>query len=738
MKKRHLASLAVCVQLLGAQLLASDIHVAAETGNVEQLRTLLSANPALVNEGDTAQSLPLHLAALNGHLEAVQLLIESGAGVSAPDREHTKPLTCACMRGHREVAEYLLGHGASVAERDDRGTTPLLAAAASGNLDLVRFLVEKGAVVSDRTNDGESALHNAAFARNAETIGYLLDAGLDVNDLNVDHQTPLLYASSRGRVEVIRLLVERGADLNIRDKDSISVLCVAAYQGRTESIETLLNLGANVNEAPNRWGMTPLLAAMWSNRMPAFELLIDRGAVVDKSAGANETVLHAAAESGKVEFAELLLAKGSDINAADDFGGSPLSRAAMWQPAMAFWLIERGANVNALNDTAASPLQAAAHGGDTALVKTLLEKGADPNWHGGGWEYPLHSAITGGHADVVGILLEAGANPNLRDEHLGATSLHKAALAGCLSMVEPLLSHGADIQARDTLGHTSIYYAERYGHGAITDLLKARGATLGSGEELVPPNNNLAQSVPTGEAVVWYLKNSGWAVRTNRHVLIFDYFASQPFPDEQSLANGRIIPDDLANEEVLIFSSHEHGDHYDSTMFAWRDQIPKITYIFGHQPPGRTGYEYMAPRTERTFGNVKVQTIRATDAGVGFLVEVDGVVIYHAGDHANGVVGLHAPYTDEIDYLAALGKSIDLAFMPISGCSLGTPESVKEGVYYALRKLQPKAFFPQHSMNAEFRLREFTDQARADGFTARMCPAQNSGDSFRFVPNQSL
>jgi ankyrin repeat protein/L-ascorbate metabolism protein UlaG (beta-lactamase superfamily) len=729
--KRLAVPLALVVYLCGVQSLASEIHQAAAAGNIEQLGALLNENPALVREPDTAQSLPLHLAALNGHIEAVRLLVEHGADVSAPDRERTTPLICACMRGHREVAEFLLGRGATVAERDDLGKTPLLAAVTSGNLDLVELLVEKGANVAERTNDNESTLHNAALGGNVEVVTYLLDAGLEVNDLNVDHQTPLFYASSRGRIDVIRLLVERGADLNIRDKDSVSALGAAAYQGRTGSIETLLNLGANVNEAPNRWGMSPLIAAMWSNRVPAFELLIDQGAVLDRSTGASQTVLHVAAESGKMDFAEVLLNKGSDINAADDFGWSPLGRAALWQPAMALWLIERGASVNALNDTVASPLQAAARGGDTSLVRMLLAKGADPNWHGGGWEYPLHPAITGGHAGVVGILLEAGANPNLRDEHLGATSLHKAVLAGCLSLVEPLLNHGADIQVLDTLGHTALYYAERYGHASIAGLLKARGATLSSGDELVPQNHNLAQPVPTGEAVVWYLKNSAWAVRTNQHVLILDYFASQPSPDQPSLANGRIIPSDLANEEVLVFSSHEHGDHYDSTIFAWRNQIPKIAYIFGHQPPDLTGYEYMAPRTERTFGNVKVQTIRATDAGVGFLVEVDGVVIYHAGDHANGVVGLHAPYTDEIDYLSSMGKSIDLAFMPISGCSLGTPESVKEGVYYALRKLQPKVFFPQHAMNAEFRLREFADQARADGFTTQTCAAQNPGDSFR-------
>ena len=89
---------------------------------------------------------------------------------------------------------------------------------------------------------------------------------------------------------------------------------------------------------------------------------------------------------------------------------------------------------------------------------------------------------------------------------------------------------------------------------------------------------------------------------------------------------------------------------------------------------------------------------RVIDLGSGTLIP--GMI---NGFARMGVVGGAAEYTDEIDYLAGLGKPIDLAFLPISGCSLGTPESVREGVYYALEKLQPSVFFPQHAGNASYR-----------------------------------
>lgn len=126
------------------------------------------------------------------------------------------------------------------------------------------------------------------------------------------------------------------------------------------------------------------------------------------------------------------------------------------------------------------------------------------------------------------------------------------------------------------------------------------------------------------------------------------------------------------------------------------------------------------------------------DAGVGYLIEVDGLTIFHAGDHANGEVGLHAEYTDEIDYLAGLGKSIDMAFLPITGCSLGNPESVREGVYYALEKLQPDLFFPQHGGTATYVYREFVDAAREAGFTVKAACAENGDDSFTYGSGGAL
>ena len=131
---------------------------------------------------------------------------------------------------------------------------------------------------------------------------------------------------------------------------------------------------------------------------------------------------------------------------------------------------------------------------------------------------------------------------------------------------------------------------------------------------------------------------------------------------------------------------------------------------------------------EKTFAGIEVTTIHSTDAGVGMVVEVDGVTIFHPGDHANGKIGLMEEFTDEIDFLAAKGIRPDICFMGIRGCSLGAPDEVKEGIYYTLETLNPRVFIPMHASAQGHVYREFI--ARLVLATKTRCLAIN----YRLAP----
>ena len=80
---------------------------------------------------------------------------------------------------------------------------------------------------------------------------------------------------------------------------------------------------------------------------------------------------------------------------------------------------------------------------------------------------------------------------------------------------------------------------------------------------------------------------------------------------------------------------------------------------------------------------MKISTIHSTDLDGAYLVEVDGLVLFHAGDHTNGKVdeGLLKEFTDEVDLIAAKDLPVDIMFAGIRGCSLGEPEQVLLAVH---------------------------------------------------------
>ena len=83
---------------------------AASVGCLAELQKLLKDHN--VNECDYDSRYPLHLAAEEGHLDAVKLLVQRGASVNVRDRWGTTPLKGALRNTHNDVADFLKDSGA--------------------------------------------------------------------------------------------------------------------------------------------------------------------------------------------------------------------------------------------------------------------------------------------------------------------------------------------------------------------------------------------------------------------------------------------------------------------------------------------------------------------------------------------------------------------------------------------------------------------------------------------------
>lgn len=101
-----------------------DVFAAAATGRVEDLRRALTSET--VNGYAFDGWTPLHLAAFFGHLEASRLLLDAGADVRAVSRNSLRntPLHAATAGKHSEVALVLLAGGADPSALDAGGFTP--------------------------------------------------------------------------------------------------------------------------------------------------------------------------------------------------------------------------------------------------------------------------------------------------------------------------------------------------------------------------------------------------------------------------------------------------------------------------------------------------------------------------------------------------------------------------------------------------------------------------------------
>ncbi len=134
---------------------------AIESGDIEQTEILLKqgANPNAEREWSGSA---LGMAATNGNLKLVQLLISHGANVNYCDQEGLTPLHWAAFRDLEETCEisrFLLDCGARPNATDPDGRTPLmLAVAYKENVDLVKLLLERGADATLTRRDGKRAL----------------------------------------------------------------------------------------------------------------------------------------------------------------------------------------------------------------------------------------------------------------------------------------------------------------------------------------------------------------------------------------------------------------------------------------------------------------------------------------------------------------------------------------------------------------------------------------------------
>jgi len=142
--------------------------LAVTKGDLEEMNWLLEKKKlngeALVDvnmknrSGDTA----LIIAASNGNLDAVQMLIQyakiNNKDINSTDLKGNTALIRAAQKGHFDVVEELLAEKASINSSGQQKITALMAAAEEGHIRTVKLLLKNRAKVSLRNTNDETVL----------------------------------------------------------------------------------------------------------------------------------------------------------------------------------------------------------------------------------------------------------------------------------------------------------------------------------------------------------------------------------------------------------------------------------------------------------------------------------------------------------------------------------------------------------------------------------------------------
>ncbi|KAI5634912.1 ankyrin repeats (3 copies) domain-containing protein [Phthorimaea operculella] len=220
---------------LGAALLET-----AARGDAARLASLLHADARDINVCDENGCTPLQRAAADGHVDAVQLLLQHGADPNRQDLVHGNTAAHeAAWKGYSRCVALLAAAGADLRVRNAGGFAPLHLACQNGHNQSCREILLAGAQPDLQNNYGDTSLHTAARYGHAGVTRILISAQCRVSEQNKNGDTALHIAAAMGRRKLTRILLEAGCDKSIRNQQGETARDIATRKGLEEIIAIL-------------------------------------------------------------------------------------------------------------------------------------------------------------------------------------------------------------------------------------------------------------------------------------------------------------------------------------------------------------------------------------------------------------------------------------------------------------------------------------------------------------------
>ncbi|KAK0630722.1 ankyrin repeat-containing domain protein [Bombardia bombarda] len=518
--------------------LSTGLHTAASLGYAALVAALMEhGHGDEKHVFDEWENTPLHLAALFGRIDVLEVLLHRGAKVDAGiEKQVMTPLAMAAYQGQCEAMKKLLGRQANINAIDLQAGPVINSAIQSGNQEAVELLVRLNASfsIADFSDHAERSfitpLSVAAMQSDSKMFELLL-AKYNEKLKQPDYDEAFLFATLQGNSNITGMLFPKlgaeerteSSDLNymfqvcldgvaelagwnsffwllrkdeVRERVSWDNAVLKLVDDVDQNVEALTEIWERVGRRLAKETLNKALyEATDKEKKHTVKLLLETyGVDPNESTGkVYGDALTASAHDGTEEILDMLLKHGAKV---DGPSGWALQIAAFkGHTKVVEKLLDKGADINRqIPDSGpadegfkqGTALQAACVGGYLEVVELLLKRGADPDLGGGDLGHPIIAACYYGQPEILTKLLEKLLpvdDPKLKvNVHANKMSNESALVYAALTLKAPsirkLIDAGADVNYADSDGDTALVVAARVGDKEAVQLLLEHGADV--------------------------------------------------------------------------------------------------------------------------------------------------------------------------------------------------------------------------------------------------------------------
>ena len=203
-----------------------------------------------------------------------------------------------------------------------------------------------------------------------------------------------------------------------------------------------------------------------------------------------------------------------------------------------------------------------------------------------------------------------------------------------------------------------------------------------------------------------YIYHSGFAIEADGVTLVIDYFQ-----DSSETAHDQgIVHDYLLKKpgKLYVLCTHFHPDHFNPEVLTWKEQRPDIQYIFSkdilrHRRAAKEDATYIKKGEAYEDETLRIEAFGSTDVGSSFLIHLQGITIFHAGDLNNWhwseesteqeIRKADGDFLSEVKFLHQSTSAIDLVLFPVDH-RMG--KDYMKGAKQFIEQIKTTIFVPMH------------------------------------------